>query len=305
MKRTRFILVLLYFTLLSSNFINSHSLFDTNSYKKTAHDYIENYSLQSADPNDLCFILNALYFSYARSAQTLTTQLSSQAHLNYSWQAWQETYSCRLNPGNVSSLNINTEKAIQASHDFWQNYSQQKHINNCYNTMVKNIIHGDYIKHSLSKDYLHALRQKARVIMLDSLADVKEHLNDLIEASQKKSLTKKLSHLADFMNSYIPQLAVNTFIKADKMHTKLMTDSWDFLHNISNIGIMTWEPIEKTRSAFYQAQYSALYTLMKKRSLRRKYFKFCIEEHIILEKPIDSLPIPESLLYKSTPLFSY
>lgn len=278
-----------------------HTAFFTNHAQAWVNAYLFNrYGQRIATDSELQYIANLLYFSYRRSEETIRTQNIASDTLRGIWQGWQNIAQRRLNPGKPTPYKINAAEQAQNSQYFWSQYALQQRINDAYDIANTHITHGDLIGNSVIKQGITDMRNEARRIMLEALADFKQHLGAVYDHVFKptfKSDREIVQGIAAFVTSYIPQLATNQFIHADALYTKTSEETLQVLATIETIAVQTWHVIETARMAFYKAHYAHVYYTMQRLQIPAYHFTIQFDENGLI--PVSNqkkwLPSPDTL----------
>lgn len=283
MKHTQIVL----FCLLSTPFLSLIA----NDYASYAHSWLHEYivdaqgnlSIPRADHEQLCTIIAS---SRDRSRTTLAAQEPALNALRMVWQEWANVAQTRLNPSHERPFTVDCTQRTQVMQDFWQAVDEQAIVSAEYNTLVQTGVYGTALTSQSARSALAEARTKARVFMLQALADARVQLGALYEYAFSKApeqaeqiqemLTKvnalledchadeheqRTFNLSDFLVTYLPGLAVHTFIEADKLHNRISQEAWQALFTLQEIGNYVWQAIETTRATYYQALLDALITI--------------------------------------------
>lgn len=258
------------------------------------HQYIENPDGQLlVTPHDICLIANLIYLSYARSILTLAAQDAALQTLDYIWKEWQNIAQTRLDPSvslpypHLEEKNYNPKGLLKL---------QQRHrsFGKAYTHAVTNIVNGHLLESSEAYLAVHEIRKLARYQVMYALLDVKQQLGSFF-ASQKNEPPLK-TNFTDFIWSYIPQLALHSFVEANNINTTISEEGWNTLKSIQKVGNQTWRAIEEARAAFYFGYYTALYETIEKLNFPAKISIMFDEFGIIMDsQQITLLPHPKAL----------
>ena len=214
---------------------------------------------------DLEGIIKLIDYSLRRSEATLKSQRIALDAINLAWKAWQNMTQTRLNPSHTRPHIINAAEKKKALEAFWPALEEQEALCKAYSQVAKEVVHGDVLSSTLSKDAVKEIRRQARIFMLDALTDVKKQLEGLyaitfnknvdpaLEVTDQDADLVKAFSISEFIMSYVPQLAVHQFIHADKLYNNLSQEGWDILQKIQLIGNQAWDAIETARVGFYRA----------------------------------------------------
>ncbi len=214
---------------------------------------------------ELQAIHDLIAISAHRSAITCKAQQQSLEMVTYYWHIWQNIAQTRLNPSHERPFRLSRpEDGIHV--DFLNIIDEQETACKKYAKIAQNVVYGDTLSSKLAQDAVADMRSRARVFMLDALTDVKkqlgnlydiafkksQHMDDLVDMDQNEFIVRGCN-IADFILAYVPNLALNTFIHADKTHNVVSQEAWQVLEKIQSIGNQVWHAIEESRYAFYQA----------------------------------------------------
>lgn len=289
----------------ASTYQPNHNLFHaatfTNHAQAWVNAYLFNrYGQRIATDIELQYVANLFYLSYRRAQETIRMQRVASDALKGIWEAWQNVAQRRLEPSNPAPYKIDVAQQAQNSQDFWRQYALHQRINSTYDSANTHITHGDLIGNSIVKQGISDMRKEARRIMLEALGDFKQHLGKLFDYVFKptfKNDREVVRGIADFVTSYIPQLAANQFIHADALHTKMSEETLQVLATIQTIGVQTWDVIERSRMAFYKAHYAHVYYTMQRFQVPTYHFTIQFDENGLI--PVSNqqqfLPTPDTL----------
>jgi len=281
----------------------NHNLFYADTFNAHAAAWVnayifDRYGNQIATNSELQYIANLMYFSYRRSQETVHAQKTALETLQSTWRGWQNIAKRRLNPANPPSHRIDATHELKKCEDFWRQYALHQRICNTYDRTVANVVYGNLLTNPLVTQGIKDMRTEARKVMLDALADIKQHLGTLFDHAfnkQFKSDREITRGIADFVMSYVPQLAVNTFVHADALHNNVSDETWQILYTVQEVGMQTWQAIEQARMAFYKAHYTHLYRTMQRLRLNQPYFVIAFNEQGLVAIDTKLLPDPNSL----------
>lgn len=236
--------------------------------------------------DDLQQLVIMMASSRDRSRTTLAAQTPALNALRMVWQEWANVAQTRLNPSHERPFVVDRTQREQVMQNFWQVVDEQAVISTQYNTLVQKAVYGTALSSQSARQALTDARTQARVFMLQALADARVQLgalyeyafnkmpavteeleklltkvNALLEVCDADDLDQRTFNLSDFLVSYLPGLAVHTFIEADKLHNRISQEAWQALFTLQEIGNFVWQAIETTRTAYYQALLDALTTI--------------------------------------------
>jgi len=288
-----------------SEYVPHHNLFESHTFDDDANAWVSSYAYDHsgkrvATDSELQYVLNLMYYSYVRSFETLCAQQAALYMLKGSWEGWQNIAKRRLNPSKPQPYSVCSADQIELAQDFWRQYEVHQRTSDTYDHAVQCVVYTDVVNTPLVMQGVKDMRTEARKVMLDALADIKQYFGKLFDYAFRpifKNDTETKRGIADFVMSYIPQLAVNTFIHADALHNDVSDDAWNMLYTVQDVGIQTWSAIEKARKAFYKAHYTALYYAMVRLELQSSCFTACFNESGVIAGTVQTvlLPHPDTL----------
>lgn len=290
----------------ASTYQPNHQMFYATTFTNHAQAWVNAYLFNPqgqriATNVELQYVANLFYLSYRRAQETVRTQKIASTTLQGLWQGWQNVAQRRMNPSNPAPYKkIDAAQQAQHAQDFWRQYALHQRINAAYDIANTHITHGDLISSSVVKQGISDMRKEARRVMLEVLTDFKQHLGKLFDYAFKptfKNEKEVIRGIAEFVTSYIPQLAANQFIHADALHTKVSEEAWHTFTTIQDIGIQTWQVIETARMAFYKAHYAYVYYTMQRLQLPSYLFTIQFDENglIPVANQQQFLPSPDTL----------
>lgn len=259
---------------------------DPTPYTEQANRWVSTYLKNSNNlvvpAEDFQFIANLCHFSLQRSINTLQAQKKAIEALAIVWGGWQNIAQHRLDPSKEMPHPITAKERTQALELFWQLHDAHQTIGATYTHAVNTIVHGDALTSAKATKSVQVLRDQARTIVAQALSDVRSYLGDLFyipkgpkttqaTVDEVGNMMRKGFSLFDHLWSYIPQLAVYSFVKADELNNKVSEESWNTLKTIQDVGIRTWKAIEKARASFYLAHYKATLSAMVELDLDEQY----------------------------------
>jgi hypothetical protein len=213
---------------------------------------------------ELDAITDLINLSAERAAITLEAQTGMLKTIELLWHAWENLVQTRLNPSHQRPYVIDRAERNEAK-SFWDLAEAQAACCKAYSATAERVVHGDILQSRYAKDAVAQMRAQARVYMVDALSDVKKQLGSLYDLAfhksfdqlaedigEEASLHKKIA-FGEYLLSYIPNLALHSFIQADKTHNLVTSEGWSVLYKIQQIGNLVWGAIEQARYEFYQA----------------------------------------------------
>lgn len=273
------------------------------SYQAHADQWIRTYIVDSdgnllIHPKELQTLANLIYISYQRSYMTLEAQTIALKTLESIWHGWQNIAQTRLDPSIQTPYEIMEIEKRHTIIQFWQSYDMQQQICQAYNTTIQHVIYGDCLFTKKASESVADLRQQAKAVVAQSLVDARKYVGQLFY--QTKSLKRgfsKIMQFADYLYSYLPKLAINSFVEANKTNDIVSENSWAVLLKIQNVGKKTWQIIEQERAAFYLVFYKKIWDLMNYLNLENTYKKVMFNAFDIItpENQYDYLPDPRDL----------
>ena len=282
-------------SILASDTINPHSWIKT--YICDKNDTL------LVDTQDLQALLNLLYLSYARSSITLDAQDGGLQALQASWQAFQNIIQLRMNPAKVPPYTIDADTYTNDMNDLYELQAEHSYIGTLYAAAVEKIVQGSVITDEHLKKGIKSLRDDARRSIANSLSDVREYLDTILHTRNDKNelqedLTHKSFSLGDYVWGLIPNLALNSFVKADDLTITMSEEWWKALYQLLNISNMVWKSVERARAELYLTYYKAVYLEAQSHEIDMTSMMFMFDEHGLLDfdKQQDQLPQPKTLL---------
>jgi hypothetical protein len=108
------------------------------------------------------------------------------------------------------------------------------------------------------------------------LLDVKNHVTKLSNYISTKKIIDEGVHtktnMRDFFTTYIPQLAVTSFVETEHGANALSDESWQVLFGMQKISSYVWQTLEQRRADFYRAYYQELYRALQKFDAHNTFF---------------------------------
>jgi len=306
MKKTLFtILAMIPSIQIAHTYQPLHNLFHAETFNNHAIAWVnayvfDRYGNRVATDMELQYVANLMLFSYLRSQETLTAQSTALEAIKSTWHGWQNIAKRRLNPSNQPPYTIDIEYELKKNELFWQSYARHQRVSSVYDHTVAQVVYGSLLETPLMVQGVKDMRTEARKIMLDALADIKRHLGNLFDYAFNKHFRNNQEvkrGIADFVLSYIPQLAVNTFIHADALHNTVSEETWHMLYTVQEVGIQTWQAIELARSAFYKAHYAYIYRTMQRLNINQPCSTVAFDEYGMIPAHAQNrmLPNPDTI----------
>lgn len=278
MQKTNLIFLI---TIILSNFQHAQSyVVNEVSHKKQAstiiasHIYNEKTDELKICKEDLHLLLNLSYFSYLRSLTTLQAQDVAIKQLEVSWKGWQNIAHNRLDPSKPRPYEIKEEEKYYP--DFWPLHDKHKTVGTSYTHAVNGIVEGDMLTTINAQTAVKEMRAQSRAVVAQALLSVKELLGSFFYEPQKKS-GKSFSFL-NHLWEYLPQLAMHSFVEANKLNDELSEEAWKAIFTMQTFGAETWEKIEEARASFYLALYKELFVVADNIFLEQEFRTILFDE---------------------------
>jgi len=273
-----------------TTFFSSALTLDTSPYQSDADQWIYSYVISSnqklsMNNQDLQLIANLLYFSFLRSAVTIEAQAIACNTLETVWQGWQNIAQTRRNP----SLETPYETNYGMQNDLFQEFLQAQYFHRkiglsyseCAEAAVKKQLLTDHAQKAVT-----ILREQARIVVAQAFLDVKKALGNLYNFAAEHSRnadgrTDDLNrfNLMETISSYIPSLAMQTFVEADKINTQASEQSWTVVNTINQVSKEIWQSIETARASYYLAHYNALMAIIQANNIDQAYQCIMFDEN--------------------------
>jgi len=240
----------------------------------------------SISPYDIQITLNLIYFSWCRSTITLRAQKEAVYALDIIWKGWQNIAQTRLDPAIDLPYAILPEQQNSTLEHFWELAQRHRSIGMTYSYAVKMILDKQIVQNPLTLDGITDMRDNARHMVLQSLLDIRKQLGEffhikiydgheedyllqesILNPEQNLDEEKKGINLLEYIYTYIPQLALYSFIEANSMQNIVSEEGWYALKTIQEIGNQTWKAIEDARANFYHIYYTVLFNAIKQHGL--------------------------------------
>ncbi|MFC1841459.1 hypothetical protein ACFLYA_00105 [Candidatus Dependentiae bacterium] len=297
------ILLIISFSLQSSTkssdcpniYLNEHT------YQKQAMDWLRDYILDYEGnlliyPKEVQLIANLIYFSFKRSYCTLQGQEISLPYLDTLWRGWQNMAQTRLDPSKEQPYTFNDyEKSYDMAY-FWHIHDEHMRIGKTYAKTVESFKEDNILLSITAADSVKHMRNQARTVVAQSIIDVRNYIGELFytDKMHTKQNTKSLNFI-DFLYSYIPQLAVSSFVEANKANDIVSEESWNILMKIQQVGVQTWHMIEQERASFYLAFYKAIWHAIRILDAEDDYLYIIFDQNGLLsiDQQYQFLPEPE------------
>jgi len=268
------------------------------------HNYIVDYDGNLLIyPKEAQLIANVIYFSFKRSYCTLEAQDAALKSLHSLWNGWQNIAQTRLDPSKQQSHQISNYEKQHSISSFWSKHDQHLKIGKIYTQTVNHVAKGNFLLTVNAKDSIINMRNQAKAIVAQAIVDVKNYIGQLFYTQKKYPKNYKKFNFLDYLWKYIPQLAMGSFVEANKANDKISEEGWKIVMQIQQVGKTTWQMIEQERASFYLAFYKAIWHIIKNLELENDYLKIAFDQNGPL--PIDNqhefLPNPAPInLYNPT-----
>ncbi len=243
----------------------------------------ENQQLKISD-HDYQALVNLLFYSHARSVQTLKSQQIAYNSLQTTWKAWANMCATRLNPSHKKPYTLYHEPVENLT---LLNKAIQHHAmaNETYEQVTTEIVTGDHLQSILAKDAVTAVRSQARQIISNALLDVKQHVKVLTNNAKKNinrlirsypavpaialcdgwelvegshTLNLETTRFLETIWQSLTLFGIQSFVEADELSLKVSNDAWDVLMQVQQSSLYVWKTIEEARATFYQTTYNEL-----------------------------------------------
>lgn len=225
-------------------------------------------------------LANLLYFSYLRSETSHKAHTLGLSILESNWHAWQNIIQTRLNPATPLPYRFDPYEQARCNEQWITLQKEYHHAAHGYVTITDAILKHSLITDESLQSGIRMLRTQARTAMAKALLDVQEHLNTFLKLSGKRvpeAVTRGIN-IKEFLMSYIPQLALKTFIEAEHASHSISEEGFNVLNTLQQVHAYVWQAVEKERAAFYKAHYKILCKRLN------RTFRSMIGEYGILEE---------------------
>lgn len=284
---------------------------EINPYANQARSWVKSHigSMEKGiliEQHDLHFIANLVYFSYYRSKITLDAQECTLDALNSIWQSFENITHTRLNPSHGIPHAIFPHQQEALLEKFLRIAPKHRTVGTTYSHAIELIVDGNILQSAHALKGMLAVRSEARAVVAQALCDVKQILGTLYGDARTKACDV-VQHMAtqeqssrgfpflDYLWTYIPQLAMQSFIEADNLNNILSQEAWDALQKGISVATQTWQTVETARASYYLAHYKALYDILQTVDCEFRTIMFNENGLIPLEHRTELLPAPENL----------
>lgn len=273
-----------------------HVVTSANDYTQDAQEWAQRYICRTdgslkIEPEQLQFIANLLYFSYLRSQATVAIQPLGMRVMNGLWYGWHNIISTRLNPGQEIPHMLCSKQEQEAEQEFWHAYRHHRATAQTYVHTVNTVLKTGVLSDPVAELAVQNVRYQAQKIIAYALTNVKQHVNNLLHSQRsKKELFR--GPLTQFIVSYIPQLAKQSFIEANTLSITTSKETWDIFTTIQDISNYTWHITEQARADFYRAFYQQLYQTMIEHEVDIQYMTILFNETGFIASDEQYTPLP-------------
>lgn len=288
-----------------TSFLSALTL-DTSVYKADVQQWLHSYVISSHQKlsmsnEDLQLVANLLYFSFLRSAVTIEAQDIACNTLETVWQGWQNIAQTRRNP----SLETPYETDYGVQNNLFQDFLQAQYFHRkiglTYSQCAESVIK-QHLLNDRAQKAVTVLREQARVIVAKAFLDVKKTLGELYHFAAdhtRNNDTQIGDHnrfdLMETISTYIPSIAMQSFVEADHINTKASEQSWQVVNTINQVSKEVWHSIETARASYYLAHYNALMAIIKAHDIDQKYKRIMFDENGIIPVNEQSQELPHTI----------
>lgn len=255
---------------------------------------------------DLQALLNLLYISFNRSRCTLEASARGIQALNGPWQAFQNIIQLRRNPSKDAPYEaLNKTTFTQDMAKLYELQLTHRRIGKMYAATTESIVKGSLISNQQLQQGIIALRDDARKVIAQAVTDAQSYLDTILHMRSNYSATDdemislmhKNFNLGDFIWTLLPDMALNSFVKADETTISLSEEWWKALYKLLAVSNMIWQPIEKARAELYLAYYKTVYTIALNNGIDMSSMKIMFNEFGLLgtDQQLEQLPNPDIL----------
>jgi hypothetical protein len=244
-------------------------------------------------PDQLQFIINLVYFSYMRSQTTVTIQPLAIRALNGLWYGWHNIIGTRLNPSQQIPHPICNRQEERVNQEFWNSYRHHRTAALSYAHAVNNIIQDTVVTDPAAQRAIKGLRAIAHKVITTALTDLKQHITNLVFGKKDPCEDITRTTLSQFVVTYIPHLAQQSFIDANKLTLAASIESWDMFIKIQEISNYTWRITEQARAHLYHTVYRKLYALMSTSAIEPSFMTIIYNEIGFIPEDERDMVLPE------------
>jgi hypothetical protein len=258
------------------------------SYEQQAHEWVRRYVLTNSgvlalSTHDAQHLANLLYYSYQRSTATIHAQKDALPLLDALWKSWQNVAQTRMNPSRTRPYQALAAKQIAALRTYVNTQDAYHNAQESYATVSNFVVKGNAVQSPHLKDGIKELRTAARTVVSQALLDVKNHVTKLSTyIGTKKMVDEQMltkTTMREFFTSYIPQLAVKSFVETEQGTNTISDESWRLLFGMQEVSSYVWHTLEERRAEFYRAHYQELYRALQKFDTHAAIFSSIIHEN--------------------------
>ncbi|KKR96661.1 MAG: hypothetical protein UU47_C0011G0015 [candidate division TM6 bacterium GW2011_GWE2_41_16] len=251
-----------------------------------------------ADKNDLLLLLNILYFSYARSAATLTAQDRVAGHLDMVLKTNDCICSTRRNPSIAQPHAISEAAFIASAKYAASTYETYKTAARTYAQCTEYVLKDVRFANQDFSDYIKRERSYIKKTICKKVSVYYEVLKKMI-AELSKLATDNATRPTLMQNIAImlPFFTEKTFTAIDLRYIPLSKKCWQLslAHNTTYNTI--WKLVETERAQFYLELYTVCYDELEKIDASvLEHACLFDSEGFIEKKNRPTLPQPGSLL---------
>lgn len=271
-------------------------------FEAFANEWVSTYVQSSnghplVSPAELNILLNLTYFSYKRSAGTITAQDCALQALNENWRLLQNIKQTRLDPSHSIPYKLEPKKYDNLMKQTWLGLQEHEYIDATYTNMIEFIFYDQNISNQLHNS-IKIMRDQARAALIDSLAAIKTYIESLIEECQKRNTTDPDSTeikkgIVDYLIEMIPPLAARSFVAVDSMGIEASEEGWKVLAEIERIHNLIWLVLEQRRANFYAIMYRSLYEIAKKCKAGKSVFMVSFDDEGQIPANSQSAVLPD------------
>lgn len=266
-----------------------HFAYNSDQHSLQAKQWVQSYVESPSrglllKPYDLQLLANLCYFSYLRSEITISAQKAALAALENSWHGWQNIAHLRMNPSKdllFAQPNHHDQQAIY--NDFITAQEMHYAIGKTYAHIAHLCVKTDAASIT-GKAAIKELRRQSRPLVIQTFIDVKTVVDSLFDfASNQLSNSLKYDqerfNIIDSFWSNLAAYGAPPFIELEKITHQAHDTSWFVLDNLNILSACIWEAIESARSAYYQAHYYELLSVIKRHTVCEKYATILCDQY--------------------------
>ncbi len=261
---------------------------DSTAYQHDAKKWKNKYLVNGSGltSSDLQYIANLFYFSLLRSVATLAAQEAAVPALDTMWRGWQNIAQTRMNPSHSLPYPLNYHEQ-QQTYDFFIQAQQIHRSGGLTYAHASQVVVKENVVSADALSAVQEVRQNARTVIMEAFLDIKKILgaayNFASEHLREESLYKDDENLrwdlVDTIISYIPKLASQSFIEAEKIQTQASEKSWEIIQNIIEVNTQIWNAVETARASYYLAYYREIIQFMYEQAIDTNYLLVAFNEN--------------------------